>query len=80
MRKSREEVERALAHVNSMLGEQQFLAGEFSFADVAFAPRMMVLRSVGIELKPQWEPLRRWIERLAERPSLQKLEGLEGWR
>jgi glutathione S-transferase len=41
---------------------------------------MMVLRSVGIELKPQWEPLKRWIDRLAERPSLQKLEGLEGWR
>jgi glutathione S-transferase len=80
MRKSREEIERALSHLNGQLGEQQFLAGEFSVADAAFAPRMMVLRAVGIELKPQWEPLRRWIERLAERPSLQKLEGLEGWR
>ena len=80
MRRSREEIERALAHLNSLLGEQQFLAGEFSVADAAFAPRMMVLRAVGIELKPQWEPLKRWIDRLAERPTLQKLEGLEGWR
>ena len=80
LKSRQEEIERALVHLNSQLGEQQFLAGEFSVADVAFAPRMMVLRSVGIELKPQWEPLKRWIDRLAERPSLQKLEGLEGWR
>jgi glutathione S-transferase len=80
MRKGREEIERALAHLNSQLGEQRFLAGEFSVADAAFAPRLMVLRALGIELKPQWEPLKRWIDRLAERPSVQKLEGLEGWR
>lgn len=80
VRRSREEIERSLGHLNSQLGEQAYLAGEFSVADVAFAPRMMVLRAVGVELKPQWEPLRRWIERLAERLSLQKLEGLEGWR
>ena len=80
VKRSREEIERALVFLNSQLGEQPFLGGDFSVADAAFAPRMMVLRAVGIELKPQWEPLRRWIDRLAERPSLQKLEGLEGWR
>jgi glutathione S-transferase len=80
MRRSREEVERALAHLSASLGEHPFLAGEFSLADVSFAPRLMVLGKVGIEIKPQWEPLRRWIERLAARPSVQKLEGLEGWR
>jgi glutathione S-transferase len=80
IRRSREDVERALAHLNGALGEHPFLAGEFSIADAAFAPRLMVLQAVGIELKPQWEPLRRWIERLAERPSVRNLEGLEGWR
>jgi glutathione S-transferase len=80
VRRSREEIERALAHLNGQLGERPYLAGEFSVADAAFAPRLMVLRAVGIEIKPQWEPLRRWIDRLAERPSVQKLEGLEGWR
>ena len=80
VRRSREEIERALAFLNSQLGESPFLAGDFSVADAAFAPRLMVLRAVGVELKPQWEPLRRWIERLAERPSVAKLEGLEGWR
>lgn len=80
VRKSREEIERALAHLNSQLGEHPFLAGEFSIADAAFAPRLMVLNAVGIEIKPQWEPLRRWIQRLAERPSVQRVEGLEGWR
>ena len=80
IRRSREEVEWTLAFLNSQIGEQAYLAGEFSLADAAFAPRMMVLSHVGIELKPSWDPLRRWIERLAARPSLQKLEGLEGWR
>jgi glutathione S-transferase len=80
MRRSREEIERTLAYLSGHLGEQPYLAGEFSIADAAFAPRMMVLRAVGIELKPQWEPLKRWIDRLAQRPSVQKLEGLEGWR
>lgn len=80
VRRSREEIERTLAYLNGQLGEQPYLAGEFSVGDAAFAPRLMVLRAVGIEVKPHWEPLRRWIERLAERPSIQKLEGLEGWR
>ena len=80
IRRSREEVEWTLAFLNSQIGEQAYLAGEFSLADAAFAPRLMVLAAVGVEVKPQWEPLRRWIERLAARPSLQKLEGLEGWR
>lgn len=80
VRKSREEVERILAYLNGYLGEQAYLAGEFSVADAAFAPRLMVLQAVGVEIKPQWEPLRRWIDRLAARPSIQKLEGLEGWR
>jgi glutathione S-transferase len=80
IRRSREEVEWTLAFLNSQIGEQAYLAGEFSLADAAFAPRLMVLGAVGVELKPQWEPLRLWIERLAARPSVQKLEGLEGWR
>jgi stringent starvation protein A len=80
VKRSRDEIERTLAHLNASLGEQQYLTGEFSVADASFAPRLMVLNAVGIEIKPQWEPLRRWIERLAERPSVQKLEGLEGWR
>ncbi|MGH7897646.1 MAG: glutathione S-transferase family protein, partial [Candidatus Binatia bacterium] len=37
VRRSREEIERALAHLNGQLGEQQYLAGEFSVADAAFA-------------------------------------------
>jgi len=74
MRKSREEIERALVHLNSQLGEQQFLAGEFSGRgrsvraedDGAAIGRHRAQAAV--------EPLKRWIDRLAERPSLQKLE------
>jgi glutathione S-transferase len=80
VRRAREEVERALTHLNACLGEGPYLVGEFSIADAAFAPRLMVLQAVGVELKPEWDPLRRWIERLAQRPSIRALEGLEGWR
>lgn len=80
IKRAREEIERTLTILNASLGEQPFLAGEFSLADVSFAPRLMVLRAVGIEVRNEWEPLRRWIERLAERPSIRDLEGLEGWK
>lgn len=80
LKRSRDEVERALTHLNGHLGEHAYLAGEFSIADASFAPRLMVLVAVGIEVKPEWEPLRRWIDRLSARPSIAALEGLEGWR
>lgn len=80
IRRSRDEIEWTLAFLNAQLGEQEFLAGEFTLADAAFAPRLMVLGAVGIELKAQWEPLRGWIDRIAARPSVARLEGLEGWR
>lgn len=80
VQRAREDVERTLVFLNSSLGEHAYLAGDFSIADAAFAPRLMVLGAVGIELRPEWEPLRRWIDRLAERPSIRNLEGLEGWR
>lgn len=80
IRRSREEIEWTLAFLNAQLGEQAFLAGDFSIADAAFAPRLMVLGAVQLELKPQWESLRSWIDRVAARPSVASLEGLEGWR
>ena len=80
VRRSREEVERTLAYLNAQLGEQAYLGGDFSIADAAFAPRMMVLNAVGIELRSEWQSLAAWIERLAARPSVRTLDGREGWR
>ncbi|MEA2624342.1 MAG: stringent starvation protein [Candidatus Binatota bacterium] len=76
VRRSRDDVERALGYLNVQLGEQAYLAGEFSIADAAFAPRLLVIQAVGVELKPEWDALRRWIDRLAQRPSIQNLDGL----
>ena len=80
IKRSRDEIERTLAILNGSLGEQPFLANEFSLADASFAPRLMVLRAVGIEVRSEWDPLRRWIARLAGRPSIRDLDGLAGWR
>jgi len=52
------------------LGEQQYLAGEFSIADIAVAPHVMAATFLGFAPDPSQHPeLARWAERVQERPS-----------
>src|SRR5579885_1164859 len=41
-------IERALDYLNHELTGQQFLAGDFSIADIGFAPRVLVLGNLGL--------------------------------
>ncbi len=48
---ARDELRRALYHLRDRLGDHEYLVGrEFSIADAAFAPRIMVLGRLGIEI------------------------------
>ncbi|HYV56568.1 MAG TPA: glutathione S-transferase family protein [Candidatus Nitrosopolaris sp.] len=71
---AREELRRALYFLRDRLGAQNFLCGsEFSLADASFAPRIMVLGRLGIELEPALAPVQAWIDRIRARPSVRSL-------
>lgn len=71
---ARDELRRALYFLRDRLAGHEFLVGkEFTLADAAFAPRIMVLGRLGIELEPALAPVQTWIDRIRARPSVRGL-------
>jgi stringent starvation protein A len=71
---AREELRRALYYLRDRLQGQEFLVGkEFTLADAAYAPRIMVLGRLGVELEPALAPVQAWIDRIRMRPSVRSL-------
>jgi stringent starvation protein A len=71
---AREELRRSLYFLRDRLAGQEFLVGkEFTLADAAFAPRIMVLGRLGIELEPALNTVQAWIDRVRARPSVRGL-------
>jgi len=77
---SRQQVARMLAMLDGALAGRSWLVGNFSLADVALAPRVVILRALGITLDPEWKNLAAWVQRLNQRASVHDLVGLEAWR
>ena len=69
-------VERMLTFLNHELQGQEYLTGQFSVADIAFVPRLVVLRDLGIEAGQDRPNIETWLQRLIDRPSIQNLDGL----
>ncbi len=69
-------IARVLDYLNHELQGQQFLASDFSIADIGFAPRIVVLRELGIEPGENRPNVDGWLSRLIERPSIANVEGL----
>jgi len=71
---AREDLRRGLYFLSDRLGQQEFLVGkEFTLADAAFAPRIMVIGRLGVELEPALGNVQAWIERIRARPSVRSL-------
>jgi glutathione S-transferase len=69
-------VERVLDYLNQELAGAQFLATDFSVAEIGFIPRLLVLPNLGIEAGTNRPNVDGWIKRLLERPSLRSLQGV----
>jgi glutathione S-transferase len=70
------DIERMLDYLNQELAGRQFVAGDFSVADIGFIPRLLVLPNLGIEAGTNRTNVDAWIKRLLERPSLRNLQGV----
>ena len=71
---ARDELRRCLYFLRDQLDGSEYLVGkEFTLADAAFAPRMMVLGRLGVEFEPALAPVQAWIDRIRARPSVRGL-------
>lgn len=73
LRRFQGEIVRVLAHLDAQLDGKQYLVGDFSLADCAFAPRLMILPQLGVEVDARMQNVGGWITRLRERPSVRAL-------
>lgn len=76
LRRAKEEVDKALVLLERELAGREFLGGTFSLADAAFAPRLLLLVQRNVPLPEGSRQLRGYIERLRQRESIRRLEGL----
>src|SRR5262249_22031458 len=71
---ARDELRRCLFFLRDRLDGKQYLVGsEFTLADAAFAPRMMVLGRLGFEFEPALASVQAWLDRIRARPSVRSL-------
>ena len=59
-----------LQHLENELGDQPYLAGNFSLADAALIPRFIRLEGFGVLPDPALPGLGKYLQRMKERPSV----------
>jgi len=69
-------IDRLLAFLNHQLQSQEYLASQFSVADIGFIPRILVLSELGIDATLNRGNIDGWLKRLLDRPSIHNLEGI----
>lgn len=76
----RKEYDRLLAVMDVRLRKRQFLAGDYSIADMACFPWIMPYRRYGFDLD-NFQNLRRWFDAIKSREAVQNGVNLgKGWR
>jgi len=64
---------RSLEWLNSSLEGREYLVDDFSIADIAFVPGVLILANMGIDVSPSWRNLGGWLGRLRQRGSIHAL-------
>jgi glutathione S-transferase len=74
IQQSHAEIRQCLTHLQEKLGSGEFLVGgKFTLADAAFAPRIVLLNRLSVDLDSSLANVANWIERLRGRPSVRAL-------
>jgi glutathione S-transferase len=69
-------IEQMLSFINHQLQGQDFLASQFSVADIGFVPRLLVLKELGLDPAASRGNIDGWLKRMLDRPSIQNLQGI----
>lgn len=75
VRRLQAELVQLLRRLDPALAARPFVAGEFSLADAAFAPGLLLLPQLGVEVDVHLTNVQRWMRDLRERPSIRSLQG-----
>ncbi|HEX9446217.1 MAG TPA: glutathione S-transferase family protein [Candidatus Binatia bacterium] len=68
--KARKELKSLLGRLERELGDQPYLAGDFSLVDAALIPRFLRLEGMGVLPDASLPRIGQWIGRMKERPSV----------
>ena len=68
--KARQELKNLLGRFEREIGDQPYLAGDFSLLDAALIPRFLRLEGMGVLPDPSLPRLGQWLGRMKERPSV----------
>lgn len=69
---ARDSIAKVLQMLDRELAGKEYLGGDFSLADVAFAPAMLMLSQVGVAIDGALPNVAAWKARLQSRPSIGK--------
>jgi glutathione S-transferase len=70
---ARKELRHLLGRLEREIGDQDYLAGDFSLLDAALIPRFMRLAGMGVLPDPSLPKISQWIERMKQRPSVKAI-------
>lgn len=70
----RTDLGRVLEFLERHLDGKDYVAHTFSLADLAFAPRLLQLPGLGVEIPARLKNVLAWSERLKQRPSVRQLQ------
>jgi len=71
--KARQELKNLLGRFERELGDQPYLAGDFSLADAALIPRFTRLEGMGVLPDPSLPSVGAWVKRMKDRPSVRAI-------
>jgi len=72
--KSKNEIKEYLYRLDRELKGQEYLAGSYSLADIAFTPKIVLFESLGIQVDSELKNVRSWVEKIKSRSSYKALE------
>lgn len=75
---ARDAVAQALRMLDRELATREYLGEDFTLADVAFAPALLMLGQVGVTIDPALSNVTAWKARLLARPSIANLAKTAG--
>jgi glutathione S-transferase len=70
---AKNDLRKLLQHLESELGEQPYICGDFSLVDAALIPRFIRLEGFGVLPDPSLPRFGRYLQRMKERPSVKAI-------